>query len=312
MATVGVPHPDEGADGITCDNGGTRVKRVSRPLGAMDRIPFGVSQLDRTINGGAPTGSVVLCSGEAGAGAREFVHTSAIMNGLGESDAELYDLYYGDMAADATPPEEVHYVSLTADRNQLVDEMHVAMDEEVVDAGLEAVEFHDLSERYFHVSPVPRSWYTDETTDITQLRDRQDRTNLITALAETLGDIAPNNLVVLDSLTDIIASLGESVDWRDNAYVTKGLQKAAHEWGGLVLLHLNHETLAATRLGQLGDAVNGTMRFEWESGGSTRARTLVVKQFRGVLSQIEAENIVRFETEIGEAGFDISDVRKIR
>jgi len=54
------------------------------------------------------------------------------------------------------------------------------------------------------------------------------------------------------------------------------------------------------------------MHFEWESGGSTRARTLVVKQFRGVLSQIENEDIVRFETDIGDAGFDISDVRKIR
>jgi hypothetical protein len=31
-----------------------------------------------------------------------------------------------------------------------------------------------------------------------------------------------------------------------------------------------------------------------------------------VLSQLEAENIVRFETEIHEGGFDVSDVRKIR
>jgi hypothetical protein len=39
---------------------------------------------------------------------------------------------------------------------------------------------------------------------------------------------------------------------------------------------------------------------------------MVVQQFRGVLSRIEDEDIVRFETEIGDAGFDISDVRKIR
>ncbi|MFB6255936.1 MAG: HTR-like protein, partial [Haloplanus sp.] len=52
--------------------------------------------------------------------------------------------------------------------------------------------------------------------------------------------------------------------------------------------------------------------FEWESGGSERARTLVVKQFRGVLSRLEAENIIRFETEVHEGGFDVSGVRKIR
>ena len=68
----------------------------------------------------------------------------------------------------------------------------------------------------------------------------------------------------------------------------------------------------AKLLGQLVDGVAGTLEFQWASGGSTRARTLVVKQFRGVLSAIADEDIVQFETEIGDAGFDISDVRKIR
>ena len=50
----------------------------------MDRIPFGIRRLDTTIGGGAPPGSVVLLSGDAGAGAREFMYTSAVMNGLAE------------------------------------------------------------------------------------------------------------------------------------------------------------------------------------------------------------------------------------
>jgi len=39
---------------------------------------------------------------------------------------------------------------------------------------------------------------------------------------------------------------------------------------------------------------------------------MVVQQFRGVLSRLEEENIVQFETEIGDDGFNISNVRKIR
>ncbi len=35
-------------------------------------------------------------------------------------------------------------------------------DDDVVDKGSRAVEFHDLSERYFHISPVPREWYASE------------------------------------------------------------------------------------------------------------------------------------------------------
>lgn len=278
----------------------------------MDRIPFGVKQLDSIINGGAPTGSVVLLSGEAGAGSREFLHTSAIINGMAEIDPELFDLYYGSLPEKAVLPEEVHYVSFTAGEHQLAEEMRLAMDDEILDAGLAGVQFHDMSDRYFHMSPVPREWYAEKTPTITDLRARHEREDLLEALGSKLSNIAPGNLVVLDSLSNLVSAMGDDIDWSDITFLVSGIQKAAHNWGGVILMHLNYETLTDTREGQLSEAAHGTMEFSWESGGSTRARTLVVKQFRGVLSQIEDENIVQFETELGEAGFDISDVRKIR
>ena len=278
----------------------------------MERIPFGIRQLDSIINGGAPAGSVVLLSGEAGAGSREFMHTSALINGLEQVDGELHDLYYGDRSADAVAPEEVHYISFTASESQLVSEMRLAMDDEVVDKGSQAVEFHDLSERYFHISPVPRDWYADETASITDLRARHEREDLLGTLGMVLNEVAANNLVIIDSLSDLASAMGDEIDWSDISSIVQGLQKAAHRWGGLLLVHVNPETLSSVQHGQLVDASHGTMEFAWESGGSTRARTLVVQQFRGVLSQIEDEDIVQFETELGEAGFDISDVRKIR
>jgi hypothetical protein len=39
---------------------------------------------------------------------------------------------------------------------------------------------------------------------------------------------------------------------------------------------------------------------------------MFVREFRGVLSRLEEEDIIRFETEIHDGGFDISNVRKIR
>ena len=68
----------------------------------MDRIPFGIRQLDTIIDGGAPPGNVVLLSGQAGAGSREFMYTSAIINGLANANPELHDLYYGDVATAAS------------------------------------------------------------------------------------------------------------------------------------------------------------------------------------------------------------------
>ncbi|WP_181686897.1 RAD55 family ATPase [Halorhabdus salina] len=278
----------------------------------MERIPLGIQQLDSLIDGGAPRGTVVLLSGESGAGAREFMYTAATMNGLARGEAELHDLYYGDLAANATLPEEIHYVSFTAGESQFRWELSQTLETDIVEGAADAITFHDLSTDFFHASPLPREWYAERTPSVTDLRSRTDREGLLSAFGDLMTDNAADNLVVIDSLTDLVAANDEDISWSDINYVLKGLQKAAHRWDGLILAHINHETISPERLGQLVDAVNGTMRFEWESGGSTRARTLVVKQFRGVLSQLEDENIVRFETEIDDDGFDISDIRKIR
>jgi KaiC/GvpD/RAD55 family RecA-like ATPase len=278
----------------------------------MDRIPFGIRQLDTIIDGGAPPGSVVLLSGESGAGSREFMYTSAVMNGLAKGDEELYDLYYGDLAAGASLPEEIHYVTFTGDEDQFYREMDRTMDEEIVEGALPQVEFVDMAEQFFHESPVPRTWYADATRHIRDMAGRHEREGVLSALGEYLDENATGNLVVLDSISDLIGALGNERGWADVNYLMKGLQKAAHSWNGLILVHVNHETVTPEQHGQLIDAVNGAMMFEWETGGSERARTLVFKKFRGVLSRIEDENIITFETEIGDAGFDISDVRKIR
>jgi KaiC/GvpD/RAD55 family RecA-like ATPase len=278
----------------------------------MDRIPFGIRRLDTTIGGGAPTGSVVLLSGEAGAGAREFIYTAALLNGLMDADPDLFDLYYGDLARTAIAPTEVHYVSFTSKSRQIRREMALAMDEEIVDAATDSITFHDLSSEYFRLSPVPREWYAERTRSIADLGETQDRQSVPEALGETLTQHAPENLVIIDSIGDLIGGPDDDLTWEDVPILLKGISRAAFGWGGLVLVHLNRESLDDRRHGQLAEAADGTLLFEWESGGSTRDRTMVVKQFRGVLSRIEAEDIVRFETEITDSGFDISDVRKIR
>lgn len=278
----------------------------------MKRIPLGVAGLDRMIGGGAPAGSVVLLAGESGAGAREFCYTSAAMNGLAEADPEQFDLYYGDLESGTELPESVHYVSFTDERSAIADEMGFVMDDELVDAGMADVSFVELAEAYFQLTPVPTNWYADRAADITELGDHTDRTDVLEALGDYLTEHATDSLVVIDSVTDLVAAADDRLGWSDLTVLLKGLKRAAHRWGGVILLLVNSELLHPTELGQLKEATDGTLLFEWESGGSERARTLVVEQFRGVLSRLEDENIVRFETEIRDGGFDISNVRKIR
>ncbi|WP_338739827.1 HTR-like protein [Haloplanus salilacus] len=278
----------------------------------MARIPFGIARLDSIVGGGAPPGSVVLLVGEAGAGAREFAYTSAAMNGLYYGDRDAFDLHYGDVESSATPPEEIHYVSFTTGRDHLEREMSYTMDEDLANTAVDHVQFRDLSAEYFQLSPIPREWYAGATRTVEDLATRERRESALSALGDYLGENAPGNLVIVDSVTDLVAAVSDDMTWSDIALVMKGIQKVAYQWGGLILLLAQEETLEATSLGHLMDATSGTLQFEWESGGSKRARTMFVKEFRGVLSRLEAENIIRFETEIHEGGFDVSGVRKIR
>ncbi|MWV39458.1 HTR-like protein [Natrialba sp. INN-245] len=278
----------------------------------MERLPLGISRLDRMIGGGAPTGSVVLLAGDSGGGAREFCYTSAVMNGLAATDSELFDLHYGDLEPGTTVPEEVHYVSFTDGREAVVDEMSVVIDDEIVEGGMTDVEFVDLAREYFQLTPVPTEWYTDQPADLTDLGEYTGNSNVFEAFADYLTAHASENLVVVDSITDLVVSVDDQLSWEELVVALKGLARASHQWNGVVLLLVNADTLTPTQLGRLKEAADGTLRFEWESGGSERARTLVVEQFRSVLSRLEDENVARFETEIHDAGFDISNVRKIR
>ena len=278
----------------------------------MNSIPFGISRLDSLVGGGAPPGSVVLLASESGAGGREFLYTSAVLNAIAPVDEELFDLHYGGLVGDATVVPEVHYISFTTDEAYLTRQMGFTMDPVLVERATDHIEFADLSREYFHPSPVPREWYLGETSVLRDLGSNQTHDDVLAVFGEYLSEHASGNLVVVDSVTDLVAAVSDDMTWNDIALVLKGLSKAAHQWGGLILLLVNRETLAADELGLLKDAASGTFRFEWESGGSKRARTMVVQEFRGVLSRLEDENIVQFETEIHDGGFDISDVRKIR
>lgn len=59
------------------------------------------------------------------------------------------------------------------------------MADEIVDAAIDGIEFRDLSPEYFHLSPIPRDWYEDETASITELGDRGEYEDVLTRSATT-------------------------------------------------------------------------------------------------------------------------------
>ncbi len=278
----------------------------------MNRIPFGVSQFDSLIGGGSPPGSVVLLAGDAGAGAREFAYTSATINALGHADADLFDLHYGSVASRATLPNEIHYVSFTANAPEIYAEVTHAIDDELASPASQTIVFEDLSTEYFQLSPIPHDWYVKKRRTITDLGQNHNRRDILEAVGEYLSEHALDNLIVIDSLTDLVSLPDEQVNWNDITMLLRGMKKASQSWGGLILVLVDQESLTDTQMGELMGATDGTISFEWERGGNERTRTMFVREFRGVLSRIEEEDIIRFEIEIQGNGLDISNVRKIR
>ncbi len=278
----------------------------------MDRIPLGVPRFDELIGGGAPVGSSVLLATEIGAGGRDFAYTGAVLNGLARAAPDQFAQEHGELPADISPPASIRYLSFTNAEETLLKEIRFMLDDDIVETATEAIDFKDFSPEYFRMSPVPADWYLDQAQSLSSLGEQQRTGDVFDAVGSYLDTIPEESLVIVDSITDLLSVADKEMDWTDVTLLMKGLDRVFERRRGLLLLLTNLEALTPTRLGSLMQTTDATLMFEWESGGTERDRTMFVRQFRGVFSQLEQEDIIRFETEITDRGFDISDVRKIR
>lgn len=276
------------------------------------RLPFGIERFDNIIDGGAPAGSTVLLASEVGAGGRSFAYTAAAMNALAMTAPAEFERYYGRSPTELTFPESVYYLSFTNTEETIYREMEFTLAETIVHQAKEALEINDLANEYFRKSPVPRDWYSTRSQDLNTIGEHHGSQDVFDAIGETLEVVPDNSLLIVDSVTDLVAVADEELDWDDVTLLLKGLDRVVQHRGGLLLSLVNLEALSKTQFGRLMDTTDGTLMFEWEAGGTERDRTMFVREFRGVLSRLEDENIIRFETEMTDAGFDISDTRKIR
>ncbi|TQQ81212.1 HTR-like protein [Halonotius terrestris] len=136
--------------------------------------------------------------------------------------------------------------------------------------------------------------------------------SILPALREYLIEHAAGNLVVIDAITDLGTLPDDEVAWDEVTRLLRGLTRAVTDWGGVVLVLADAEAVTPPELGALSAAATGTLQFGWETGGSKRARVMNVRELRGALSRLEREDIVQFEAEMHDRGYDLSNVKKIR
>ncbi|RLF50031.1 MAG: recombinase RecA [Thermoplasmata archaeon] len=268
------------------------------------RIPTCVAAFDSIIMGGVPAGSVVLLTGDVGAGQREFAYTSIARHALARLGGNKRDWVITYKSDKIIVPKHTCYITVSRSRDDILREVYTSFDDEFYRAFVRELKFIDLSQQYFRDSIVPSQWTGGEINPF------QKRGDLNESLVETLETHGENSLVVIDSLTDLLSS---SIDKKQVLYLLKGLQRMSKKWRGLIYLILTKGVVGEDVERAIADVVDGVLVFEWykSSKYSMRSRYMYVTKFVGVLPHIKREKISRFNIEIGSMGLVVADTERI-
>jgi len=275
------------------------------------RIPLGFPTLDSVFDGGVPRGSSILLSGEVGAGAPEFLYKSASMVSMARGDPERFEVYNDtEYDTDDIPPE-VHYISFMRDEDDIRSEMRSVLNDDMYENLSESLVFKDFSKAYFRNTVVPPSWIDGEMTDLKSLGEASDE-SLLSSMADYLDENASGNLVAIDSLTSLVRATRHRLEWGELLVLLAGLQRASKTWDGLVYALLDKDTLEEREHQEIAAILDGILHFEWVEGDTERQRMMHVDSFRGAMGRLQEHQSDKYETEVTEEGFEISNIRKIK
>jgi len=258
------------------------------------RIPMGVADLDH-LSGGVPLGSVVLLWGDSGSGHQEFALTSAAHLMMYHDDPGFHPFHLGGYQGPVAVPGRVLYVSTSRSRENLLQEVDAAFDAPYRSVLREHLAFHDLSPAYFSDSVVPSAWSAVGTPLLGGTRTPPGGgAGPLGAIADIIESEGEKNLVIVDSLTDLIVR--KATDPEQLVTLVKGLRRRAKDLGGLVYLLLTKGVAPPSLEQALSDSVDGVLSFAWQASPhhSQRQRTMVIEKFLPVLAHLREEQHGRF------------------
>jgi KaiC/GvpD/RAD55 family RecA-like ATPase len=270
--------------------------RVSTSTPTDARIPTGVGDFD-SVAGGIPVGSVVLLTGEAGAGHQEFALTSATHLMFSYDAERMHKFYLGSVKGNFVYPAGVTYVSLTRSREQVVREVEISFEPTHYDSFVRHLIFHDLSSIYFSDTIVPRAWAQTSAPLLAQLAEPNPSSGAsdpLDAIVRAVEQDGNGNVVIVDSLTDLLVR--RNLDTEAILTLVKGLRRRAKEWGGVIYLLLSRGVAPGATEQALADSVDGVLSFTWSAHPlrSSRQRTMLIEKFMPVLSHVPHEHQGRF------------------
>jgi KaiC/GvpD/RAD55 family RecA-like ATPase len=267
------------------------------------KMPTGISSLDPILDGGVPTGSVILLLGDLGAGNYEFVFSS-IINNLSQMN--------GTASPGISLPQEIRYITFTRIKEDVKDEITGSLHLDNVEKLVETIQFDDLSELYFDNSVVPDGWYSHSDI-ITRLQKRAGHESILVQLSNVINNAKPGSMVILDSITDIATQSKIPNIWQNLTGFLRGLQRVSKQRGITTYLLLSQGILEASEERELAEIADAVVLFKWEeTTGSRRQRVMYFEKFRGVMPHLEERDLVKFAVRISTTGgFEVSNIRVV-
>jgi len=265
-------------------------------------MPTGIPTLDPILEGGVPSGSLILLLGEIGAGHYEFVYSS-IVNTLG--------LMKGVARTGMIVPKKILYVTFT----RLKEDVQHEIAQSFPSSGsvdVNTIQYDDLSEYYFDRSLVPDEWYSRSDT-LTRLQKRSDRESIFVRLSTCFSLAEKDSIVILDSITDIGTQDSIPSLWPHLTGILRGLQRFSKQRNITIYLLLSKGILGSVKEMELADIADAVFLFKWEeSAGARRQRVMYFEKFRGVMPHLEEQDLVKFAVRISTTGgFEVSNIRVV-
>ncbi|CAG0976492.1 MAG: hypothetical protein OIN86_07770 [Candidatus Methanoperedens sp.] len=284
----------------------------------LAKIPTGIKTFDMNINEGFPAGSVILLLEDVGAGGREFLYTSIYninqmkvsQNDPDQMKRKPKNPVDNEIDMMIRLPDKICYVSISKSKENILTENAYAFHKGYHEAVRDGLVFKELSDIYFRQSIAQNLW--SEKKGITGFDSNSDK-NILEELSEFLNENAKGNIVIIDSLTDLLVNQIDYLNRTDFIMFLKGMVNISKTWNGLVYLILSANIIEKQMQEIINDTVDGVLVFEWFDKGSVKMRrNLYISKFRGLIPQLEQNKIAKFETKITyDGGFEVSNVRKI-
>jgi KaiC/GvpD/RAD55 family RecA-like ATPase len=267
------------------------------------KMPTGIASLDPILDGGVPSGSVILLLGEIGAGNHEFIYSSIV---------NMLELMKGLPVPDAVVPKKIRYVTFTRLEEDIRHEIVQSFPAPGIMDAVGTIQFDDLSDLYFDRSIVPDEWYSHSDT-LTRLQKRSEHGNIFLRLAEIFKAAEDESVFILDSVTDIATQTTLPNLWHDLTGFLRGLQRISKKRNITIYLLLSKGILDAVKEAELADIVDAVFLFQWEeSTGARRQRVMYFEKFRGVMPALEEQDLVKFAVRISTSGgFEVSNIRVV-